>query len=170
ASAHDFILEQAQGYDTQVGENGANLSGGQRQRISIARAFLKNAPILLLDEATSALDSESELQIQQAFDRLMQGRTTIVIAHRFSTIRNARSIHVLDGGRLVASGTHEDRDQIAAQKLELEQRLAQVNTELDEILALLDAADPPADNATEPQAASAPEPEEPSDSVKHPAG
>jgi ATP-binding cassette subfamily B protein len=107
ASAHDFIMEQAQGYDTEVGENGANLSGGQRQRVSIARAFLKNAPILLLDEATSALDSESEVQIQQAFDRLMQGRTTIVIAHRFSTIRNARTIHVLDGGRLVASGTHE---------------------------------------------------------------
>ena len=107
ASAHDFIMEQAEGYDTQVGENGANLSGGQRQRVSIARAFLKNAPILLLDESTSALDSESETQIQQAFDRLMQGRTTIVIAHRFSTIRNARTIHVLDGGRLVASGTHE---------------------------------------------------------------
>ncbi len=108
ASAHDFIMEQAQGYDTQVGENGANLSGGQRQRIAIARAFLKDAPILLLDEATSALDSESETQVQQAFDRLMSGRTTVVIAHRFSTIRNARTIHVLDAGRLVASGAHEE--------------------------------------------------------------
>jgi ABC-type multidrug transport system fused ATPase/permease subunit len=108
AFAHDFIMEQPHGYDTQVGENGGNLSGGQRQRISIARAFLKNAPILLLDEATSALDSESEQQIQLAFDRLMQGRTTIVIAHRFSTIRNARKIHVLQNGALVASGSHQE--------------------------------------------------------------
>ena len=108
AYAHDFILEQPDGYDTQVGENGGSLSGGQRQRISIARAFLKNAPILLLDEATSALDSESEQQIQFAFDRLMQGRTTIVIAHRFSTIRNATKIHVMENGRLVASGTHRE--------------------------------------------------------------
>jgi len=108
AFAHDFILEQPNGYNTVVGENGSNLSGGQRQRISIARAFLKNAPILLLDEATSALDSESEQQIQQAFDRLMQGRTTIVIAHRFSTIRNASTIHVLQDGNLVASGSHEE--------------------------------------------------------------
>jgi ATP-binding cassette subfamily B protein len=108
AYAHDFILEQPQGYDTQVGENGGNLSGGQRQRVSIARAFLKNAPILLLDEATSALDSESEQQIQLAFDRLMEGRTTIVIAHRFSTIRNARKIHVMENGRLVASGSHQE--------------------------------------------------------------
>jgi len=108
AFAHDFILDQPHGYDTQVGENGGNLSGGQRQRISIARAFLKDAPILLLDEATSALDSESEQKIQLAFDRLMQGRTTIVIAHRFSTIRNARKIQVLQNGRLVASGSHQE--------------------------------------------------------------
>ena len=108
AFAHDFIMEQPQGYDTEVGENGGNLSGGQRQRISIARAFLKNAPILLLDEATSALDSESEQKIQLAFDQLMKGRTTIVIAHRFSTIRNAAVIHVMQNGRLVASGSHED--------------------------------------------------------------
>ena len=108
AFAHDFIMEQLQGYDTQVGENGGNLSGGQRQRISIARAFLKNAPILLLDEATSALDSESEQKIQLAFDELMKGRTTIVIAHRFSTIRNAAVIHVMQNGRLVASGAHDE--------------------------------------------------------------
>ena len=108
AFAHDFIMEQPQGYDTQVGENGGSLSGGQRQRISIARAFLKNAPILLLDEATSALDSESEKQIQVAFDTLMQGRTTIVIAHRFSTIRNARTIHVMQNGKVVASGSHQE--------------------------------------------------------------
>lgn len=108
AYIHDFIVQQPLGYDTQVGENGGNLSGGQRQRISIARAFLKNAPILLLDEATSALDSESEQQIQIAFDRLMEGRTTIVIAHRFSTIRNARKIHVMENGLLVASGSHQE--------------------------------------------------------------
>lgn len=107
AFAHDFIMEQPQGYDTEVGENGGSLSGGQRQRVSIARAFLKNAPILLLDEATSALDSESEQKIQAAFDELMKGRTTIVIAHRFSTIRNAAMIHVMQNGRLVASGSHE---------------------------------------------------------------
>ena len=108
AFAHDFIMEQPQGYDTQVGENGGSLSGGQRQRISIARAFLKNAPILLLDEATSALDSESEKQIQLAFDTLMQGRTTIVIAHRFSTIRNSRTIHVMQNSKVVASGSHQE--------------------------------------------------------------
>lgn len=108
AYAHEFIMEQPNGYDTEVGENGGSLSGGQRQRISIARAFLKNAPILLLDEATSSLDSESEQKIQMAFDHLMQGRTTIVIAHRFSTIRNARKIHVLQNGRLVASGSHQE--------------------------------------------------------------
>ncbi len=108
AYIHDFIVEQPQGYDTQVGENGGSLSGGQRQRISIARAFLKNAPILLLDEATSALDSESEQQIQLAFDRLMEGRTTVVIAHRFSTIRNARKIHVMQNGHRVASGSHQE--------------------------------------------------------------
>ncbi len=108
AFAHEFIMEQPQGYGTEVGENGGNLSGGQRQRISIARAFLKNAPILLLDEATSALDSESEQKIQLAFDELMKGRTTIVIAHRFSTIRNAAVIHVMQNGRLVASGPHDE--------------------------------------------------------------
>ncbi|MEY3894773.1 MAG: hypothetical protein RLZZ214_292 [Verrucomicrobiota bacterium] len=108
AYAHDFIIEQPNGYDTQIGENGGSLSGGQRQRISIARAFLKNAPILLLDEATSALDSESEQKIQLAFDHLMQGRTTIVIAHRFSTIRNAKKIHVMQNGRVVASGSHQE--------------------------------------------------------------
>jgi len=108
AFAHDFIMEQPQGYDTQVGENGGNLSGGQRQRISIARASLKNAPTLLSDDATSALDSASEQTIQAAFDELMKGRTTIVIAHRFSTIRNASVIHVMRDGRVAASGSHEE--------------------------------------------------------------
>ncbi len=107
ANAHEFILEIPGGYNAQVGEGGGNLSGGQRQRIAIARAMLRNAPILLLDEATSALDAVSEAKVKQALDTLMSGRTTIVIAHRLSTVRNADVIHVIDGGRLVESGTHE---------------------------------------------------------------
>jgi ATP-binding cassette subfamily B protein len=106
AQAHKFILEQPQGYDTPVGELGGNLSGGQRQRISIARAFLRDAPILLLDEATSALDNESELLVQQALDKLVKGRTTIVIAHRLSTIRNADTIYVIEAGKVTQQGTH----------------------------------------------------------------
>ena len=106
AAAHDFILEQPDGYDTIVGEAATRLSGGQRQRIAIARAFLKNAPILLLDEATSALDTESEAQVQMALDRLMAGRTTIVIAHRLSTVKHADRIYVIDKGRIAETGTH----------------------------------------------------------------
>ena len=106
AAAHDFILALPNGYDTQVGEAGARLSGGQRQRIAIARAFLKDAPILLLDEATSALDTESEAQVQAALARLMAGRTTILIAHRLSTVRGADLIHVIDQGRIVETGNH----------------------------------------------------------------
>lgn len=106
AAAHDFILALPYGYDTVVGERGLNLSGGQRQRLAIARAMLKNAPILLLDEATSALDTESERQVQHALERLMRGRTTIVIAHRLSTVVNADLIHVMDRGRVVESGDH----------------------------------------------------------------
>jgi subfamily B ATP-binding cassette protein MsbA len=106
ANAEDFILQQPQGYDTLVGENGATLSGGQRQRISIARAIVRNAPILLLDEATSALDNESEAKVQQALDRVMDKRTTLVIAHRLSTVVNADHIVVLEEGYLVEEGTH----------------------------------------------------------------
>jgi subfamily B ATP-binding cassette protein MsbA len=106
AAAHEFIGELPQGYDTVVGEAGARLSGGQRQRIAIARAFLKDAPILLLDEATSALDTHSEIQVQQALDRLMAGRTTLVIAHRLSTVRDCDRIYVVERGRVVEEGDH----------------------------------------------------------------
>jgi len=105
ANSHDFILQQPQGYDTPVGERGSQLSGGQKQRISIARAFLRDAPVLILDEATSALDSESESLIQQELAALARGRTTLIIAHRFSTIRIADRILVFEGGRIVGDGT-----------------------------------------------------------------
>jgi ATP-binding cassette subfamily B protein len=106
AHAHEFILEQPEGYATRVGERGARLSGGQRQRIAIARALLKDAPILLLDEATSALDTESERLVQDAVSVLMRGRTTLAIAHRLSTIEAADWIVVMDGGQIVEAGTH----------------------------------------------------------------
>ncbi|WP_445501200.1 ABC transporter ATP-binding protein [Microvirga sp. G4-2] len=107
AAAHDFIMKQPMGYDTIVGTGGGRLSGGERQRISLARAFLKNAPILLLDEATSALDSESERLVQAAIAKLMKGRTTLVIAHRLSTVRDADMIVVMEAGRIVEVGPHE---------------------------------------------------------------
>jgi subfamily B ATP-binding cassette protein MsbA len=106
AFAHDFICKFPQGYDTVVGERGALVSGGQKQRLAIARAFLRNAPILILDEATSALDSESEAAIQAALAKLRVGKTALIIAHRFSTIRDASMILLFDGGRVVASGDH----------------------------------------------------------------
>jgi subfamily B ATP-binding cassette protein MsbA len=106
ANAHDFIVQLPDGYSTLIGENGTMLSGGQRQRVAIARALIKNAPILFLDEATSALDSASEKVVQEALDRLMANRTTLVVAHRLSTVVNADCICVIAGGQVVESGTH----------------------------------------------------------------
>jgi len=108
AGIHDFIASLPEGYATNVADAGSRLSGGQRQRITIARAFLKDAPILLLDEATSALDTESEAIVQESLERLMKGKTVVVIAHRLTTIRNADRIAVLEGGRLVEVGTHQE--------------------------------------------------------------
>ncbi|MCP4635214.1 MAG: ABC transporter ATP-binding protein [Methyloversatilis sp.] len=108
AEAHDFIVALPQGYDTPVGERGMRLSGGQRQRLALARAILKNPPILVLDEATSAVDNETEAAIQRSLDRLVVGRTTLIVAHRLSTVRHADTIHVIDGGRIAESGTHDE--------------------------------------------------------------
>jgi len=106
AYAHEFITKLSKSYDTVVGEKGARLSGGQKQRIAIARALHKNAPILILDEATSSLDTVSELEVQKALENLMKGRTTIIIAHRLSTVMNADRIIVIDGGTIVQEGAH----------------------------------------------------------------
>ena len=108
ANAHEFIMATEEGYETNIGDRGGKLSGGQRQRISIARAVLKNPPVLILDEATSALDTESERLVQEALENLMRNRTTIVIAHRLSTVRNADEIYVLNEGEIVERGKHED--------------------------------------------------------------
>ena len=122
ANAHDFITALPQGYDTWVGERGVNLSGGQRQRISIARAVLHNPKILILDEATSALDTESESLVQEALQRLMQGRTVFIIAHRLATIRNSDRIIVLEQGQIVESGTHDELLQKSGRYAQLHSR------------------------------------------------
>lgn len=108
ANAHDFIIQLPKGYQTVLEESGRNLSGGEKQRVAIARAILQNAPVLLLDEATSALDTESEQQVQEAIEHLMRGRTTLVIAHRLSTVHGADTIYYLEDGRLVEQGSHEE--------------------------------------------------------------
>jgi subfamily B ATP-binding cassette protein MsbA len=108
ALADEFILRMPEGYDTLIGEKGVRLSGGERQRLAIARAILKNAPILVLDEATSALDTESEAYVQAALQNLMDGRTSLVIAHRLSTVRRATRIVVLEAGRITEIGSHEE--------------------------------------------------------------
>ena len=108
ANAHEFIMATPDGYQTTIGDRGSRLSGGQRQRISIARAILKNPPILILDEATSALDTESEKLVQEALEHLMKDRTTLVVAHRLSTIRNADMICVLHDGKIVEQGRHDE--------------------------------------------------------------
>jgi ATP-binding cassette subfamily B protein/subfamily B ATP-binding cassette protein MsbA len=132
ANAHDFIMQLPDGYDTLIGERGVKLSGGQKQRLSVARAVLKDAPILILDEATSSVDTETELLIQQALERLMKGRTTIIIAHRLSTVRNADTIVVLDDKSICEMGTH-----VELMKLEngLYRRLYSVQRELQPLIS-----------------------------------
>jgi len=127
ANAHDFIMRLPNGYDTLIGERGVKLSGGQKQRLAIARAVLKNAPILILDEATSSVDTETEMLIQQALERLMVGRTTLIIAHRLSTVRNADKIVVLEGNTIVQMGTH--RELIAQEGLYRHLNLVQMQME-----------------------------------------
>jgi ATP-binding cassette subfamily B protein len=108
ANIHDYIMSLEHGYATEIGERGVRLSGGQKQRLAIARVFLKNPPILILDEATSALDNTTEILIQQSLDELCRGRTTLVVAHRLSTIKNADEIAVISGGKIVEQGTHDE--------------------------------------------------------------
>ena len=108
ANIHDFVMTLEKGYDTEIGERGVRLSGGQKQRISIARVFLKNPAVLILDEATSALDNTTEILIQEALDTLCKGRTTIVVAHRLSTIRTADTIAVVDAGQIKEKGSHNE--------------------------------------------------------------
>ena len=128
ANIHDYIMSLPDGYETKIGERGVRLSGGQKQRLSIARVFLKNPPILILDEATSALDNTTEILIQQALDELCRGRTTLVVAHRLSTIKNADEIAVVSDGRIVEQGTHEELMKLQGQYYELYQMQFRANS------------------------------------------
>ena len=119
AKIHDYVMSLPDGYEAMVGERGVKLSGGQKQRISIARAFLKNPPILILDEATSALDNVTEMQIQEALAELSQGRTTLVVAHRLSTVKNADEIMVVTADGIAEQGTHEQLMQLHGMYAEL---------------------------------------------------
>ena len=125
ANAHNFIMGFPDKYQTQVGERGAQMSGGQKQRIAIARAIIKNPKILLLDEATSALDTESEKVVQEALDTAMKGRTTIIVAHRLSTIRGADQIAVVNKGKIAELGTHQSLMDLGGIYFNLVQRQAQ---------------------------------------------
>ena len=131
ANCHEFVLDLPDGYDTLVGERGARVSGGERQRISIARAILRDPRILILDEATSNVDTETEVQIQQAFERLIKGRTTFAIAHRLSTLRHASRLLILDKGRVSEIGTHEELLEAGG----VYSRLCKIQTDMSKIRA-----------------------------------
>jgi ATP-binding cassette subfamily B protein len=133
ANAHDFIMRFPDGYDTQVGERGTRLSGGERQRLSIARAVLHDPRILILDEATASVDTETEKQIQEAIARLIRDRTTFAIAHRLSTLRNADRLLVMDKGKIVELGTH---DELMAKPEGVFRRLVEMQTEINQLRAL----------------------------------
>ena len=129
ANAHNFIVAKPDGYDTQVGERGGELSGGEKQRVAIARAILHDPKILILDEATSSVDVETEKQIQEAIARLARGRTTVAIAHRLSTLRNADRLVILEGGRIVEMGTHNElmeKKGIFYELVELQQQTSEI--------------------------------------------
>jgi ATP-binding cassette subfamily B protein len=129
ANAHEFILDKEDGYDTVIGERGIELSGGEKQRLSIARAILHDPPILILDEATSSIDSETEKHIQEAIATLIKGRTTIAIAHRLATLRNANRLLVIDDGKLAETGTHDELMEKGGQYA----RLVAIQSELSKI-------------------------------------